>query len=307
VAGVAVAPLAIASSGLEHHVHADSAASLRIFHVPVQFLTGIQWQPWDITTDTAVRLVAAVALCCLGIGLVATRASRRERRAAAVIGGFAAVVSVVPSAVGLVLPRFDYISPAYVIAALLPLLIVVAIGLTTRRAGTAGAVAAAALAGVMLSMTISIAARSELQRPDWRGLTRAIGPPHGPRAVVADGSLPVSFYLPHVVQGTVLSNPWLHDRLLRYLPQWSKPAAVDEIALVGRGPRPPLEELSLGATGVVFHEVSTKHVGDAAVTVYSGSRGVEVGPTGLVPVAAEAFGHGPVRGQPEFAFLQARR
>src|SRR3712207_9423976 len=64
---------------------------------------------------------------------------------------------------------------------------------------SAGLVTGAFLAAVFLSLTITIAGRSEAQRPDWRTAAEAIGPAAQPRAVITAfnvQSRPLLLYAP---------------------------------------------------------------------------------------------------------------
>jgi hypothetical protein len=106
-----------------------------------------------------------------------------------------------PLALAVVKPSSDYVLPRYLIAALVPCLIIVAAGLAAGPARRLGLVAGVALPGIFLSMTISIAARDELQRPDWRTLARAIGAAPAGRVVITNMNVqarPLMMYMPQL-------------------------------------------------------------------------------------------------------------
>jgi hypothetical protein len=161
-------------------VHASAPLDKRAGLLPVQFLSGL-YDNWDAASDTAIRFVAAVALAALGLLLALV--AREARRAVAPFLIVAATSILLPVTLAVVRPSSDYVLPRYLIAAVVPLLIVVAAGLARSRPGI---VAGAALTGVFLSMTLSIDLRAELQRPDWRTVGHAIGSARTERAVITN-------------------------------------------------------------------------------------------------------------------------
>ena len=91
----------------------------------------------------------------------------------------------------------DFVNPRNLIGALVPLLIVLAIGFGCRGAGRAGLAAGAAtcalFAGVLLAVDIS----AQMQRPDWRGAAEALASPAEARVFVVprNGDDPLAYYL----------------------------------------------------------------------------------------------------------------
>jgi hypothetical protein len=195
VAGFAVVPLAliplVATQGQlqDYSFVKGEALATRVFaQVPKQWLVG-----YDAPAETAV-VIASAAAALAGI-LLATRLRGRERRA--VLLGGAAGLAALAVALVLALLGADYYLSRYVLAAWLPLALVVAAGLSARRAGL---VIAGLLCAVWLFVVVSVNTRPELQRDDWRGIARAMGvpDPHG-RAVVitpVNGNIPLRLYLP---------------------------------------------------------------------------------------------------------------
>lgn len=173
-------------------VHASAPLGRRVSMLPVQFLTGL-YLNWDAATDTAIRFFAAALLCVVGLAAVGAARDRTKTLPFLVAAG---AMILLPLTLAVVKPGSDYFLPRYVIAALVPLLIVVAAGFSSRRAGLIGA---AALVAILLSMTISIATRPELQRPDWRTAAKAIGPASVQRAVITNVNVqarPLTYYAP---------------------------------------------------------------------------------------------------------------
>jgi 4-amino-4-deoxy-L-arabinose transferase-like glycosyltransferase len=177
-------------------VHASAPLGTRVRLLPVQFLTGL-YLNWDSAMDTAVRFVIAAAV--VGAGLVLVAVARDTRRAAAPFALVGATMIALPIALAVVRPSSDYVLPRYLIAAVAPLLIVVAAGLAAGRFRRLGIAAGAGLVAIFLSMTISIATRDELQRPDWRAVAGALGKARSDRVVVTDLNVqarPLTLYAP---------------------------------------------------------------------------------------------------------------
>jgi mannosyltransferase len=203
-----------------------SPLSYRLELLPIQFLTGLH--TLDLPFDAAVRFWVSAALC-VG-GLIVAFAFRRERAAAWPFLLIAAAAILLPVAVAIVKPSSDYFVPRYVIAAVVPLVILVAAGLSARRA-TVGAVVGVALAGIFVSMTLSIAKRPEFQRPDWRSLGRVIGVAPGRRAVITRSwvlSQPLMMYVPRL--SLVYTKP---DRFFATRERAQRPLTITEIVFVG--------------------------------------------------------------------------
>jgi mannosyltransferase len=196
VAGFAVVPIAliplVATQGrLQDYAFVKGEAlAARVFaQVPKQWLVG-----YDAPAETAVVIASALAALA-GVWLAVSAARGRERRAATVGGA----VGLAALAIALVMALLgaDYYLSRYLLAGWLPLALVVAVGLSVRRAGLAIAVALCAL---WIFVVISVNTRPELQRDDWRGIARAMGvpDPHGRAIVITpiNGKLPLRLYVP---------------------------------------------------------------------------------------------------------------
>jgi mannosyltransferase len=192
--GAALVPLAI------HQSHNRGARFIgnvdlgeRLVQVPKQFLVG-----YDLPAEVPLT-VAAALLAVLALVLLATRADPRARRAAASAAWLIAAIVALPLLVAVA--GADYFISRNVIAAWIPLAIVLAAGLAAPRVRRLGPVVAAALSGVFLAATIAVDANPEFQRDDWRGAARALGPATVPRALVVtplNGLVPLSLYTPHL-------------------------------------------------------------------------------------------------------------
>jgi hypothetical protein len=80
-----------------------------------------------------------------------------------------------------------------------PLAVVAAAGWGASRAGLVGLLAAAGFCAASLAVVIAVDREARLQRPDWRGAAKAIGPAAEERALVVPfiGDDPLALYLPN--------------------------------------------------------------------------------------------------------------
>ena len=180
--------------------------SARIQQVPVAFALG------TLSNGPAVQygLLGAAALAAALIVLLVIGADSRQLRGAGVAAAMAAVVLLVPLAFALLGEDF-YLDRA-LIPAWIPLAVLVGAACTARNSGppTPSSLAGGALALVLLGgfvfAQIKIDGSPQYQRPNWRGVARALGPVRVDgdqvRAIVAyDGGLatdPLAIYLPGV-------------------------------------------------------------------------------------------------------------
>jgi hypothetical protein len=163
-----------------------------VAQVPKQWLVG-----YDAPAEPLVVVIAAV-LVGVAIVLAFTRAGERER-GAAVLGASIGLAALALALV-LALAGGDYYLSRYVLAAWLPLMLVAAVGMGARQSGLLGTGLAAAACALSVYVVLSVDARPELQRDDWRGIARTLGPPTArARAIVVtpiNGSIPLGLYLP---------------------------------------------------------------------------------------------------------------
>jgi hypothetical protein len=139
--------------------------------------------------------LAAALLVAAGFALLATRASREERRGAGVALAVAGAALAVPLAIAMV--RNGYFFDRDVIVAVVPFLVALGAGFGAARAGAAGVAGAAALCAIGLAVSVTVASDSELHRPPWRDASRDVGPPSPSKVVL-------------------FSPPWAHRALRVY-------------------------------------------------------------------------------------------
>ncbi|HEY5431485.1 MAG TPA: glycosyltransferase family 39 protein [Solirubrobacteraceae bacterium] len=173
-------------------------------------------------------LLGAAALAAIVIVLLIVGADGRELRGAGVAAALAGAVLFIPLALALV-GHDDYIARG-LMPAWPPLAIVIGAACTGRRAGRPAQLCGATLVVVLVATFawagIKIESDASFQRPNWRGVARALGTSPGTRAVAAfDGEFataPLSFYLPGI--------PWLGPG---HAPDADQaPATISELDLV---------------------------------------------------------------------------
>ncbi len=232
VAGLALAPLALGQRANDGAAFiGDSALATRLAQVPKQFLVGYDapLEPLLIALTALAVLIGAAGLTGLLRGRDAV--SSRARNEIAALTGVTAAALALP--VLAAVAGEDHLITRNVIAALPLACALVGAGLAAAAArAPRAAVAAVAIACLAGAATAGGVARSpELQRDDWRGAVRSLGPIEGPRLIVAtpqSALTPLRYYLP---------------RLRRATPPQFTTAEIDYVALPvrlpGERPQPP--------------------------------------------------------------------
>ena len=137
------------------------------------------------------KALLAACLVVVALWLVYARVVERERsaaRVAAVIGLTGVAIPVVLAVAGA-----DYLNTRNVLAAWLPLMLVLAIGIGARHSGRIGVASTAGLCAIGLFVSIAVWANPAYQRENDRGVAHALGPVTVPRALVIT---PVSARVP---------------------------------------------------------------------------------------------------------------
>jgi 4-amino-4-deoxy-L-arabinose transferase-like glycosyltransferase len=155
--------------------------------------------------DHLAAVIVAI-ICGIAVVLLLWRGERSDRRAAGLMAGLGATAVALP----LLLVPFglDVVLSRYLIAALVPLAVAVAIGLTVRRAGWVGSAGIAVLCAASLFVVVADARDPMLQRPDWSAVAHAFDTGSSPNRLLlmnVHGLLgsPLQYYEPHArVLGT---------------------------------------------------------------------------------------------------------
>ena len=196
LAGVALAPLALHQRDLGHTSFiADLSLKTRLVDLPKKLVTGELGTPTPLIGPLAGLIAFAALVCAL---------RQREARVLVTLAAAATFVPVIATLAGA-----DYLLPRNLIAVYVPIVIVVAAGLR-GRAGIAGAVVICAVA---LIVNLEVTSDAKLQRDDWRGAAKALGPATGqPRAIAVSpdyAKKPLRLYagpLPPFPPGTLVTD-----------------------------------------------------------------------------------------------------
>jgi mannosyltransferase len=216
----------------------------RVWESAATFFTG---ETGDIIGGPERPALAFVplALALVAFGLLALRGDRAEKRAATVPLAVGAITLGVPLLLAIGSAGKDFVLARNLLPALVPLLLVVAIGLTARRSRRLGTLVAAGLLAYSLAFCVWVSFEPELQRPDWREVADRLGEPEAPRATVlwVLGEAPLRYYLSTGAIQLKASEGY----------NW----LVREIDFVSDGPAPPPPRRFLGPG---FREVGHEDV-----------------------------------------------
>ena len=182
--GALLLPLAIHQMS---YGHAEWIGNLslghRLWETAATFLTG---ETADIIGQPERPQFAFVplALCLGAFALLGWRGGRAERRAAALPLAVGVAAVAVPVGLAVFPGGKDFVLARNMMAALVPLLLVVAIALTLPSARRLGNAIAAALLAYSLGFCIWASFSPDLQRPDWGAVASRLGEADAPRATV---------------------------------------------------------------------------------------------------------------------------
>ena len=199
--GLALLPLALHQAGIPNNDWISSEPLLdRLWDVPRKFMlgeTGAYINVYGRAAQSSYlnRAVVPGLIALIGVAMLFRLADRKERRAAGLavaIGG-----SAVLAALALALAGPDYLLARNLLPAYIPLAVVVACGLGTRRAGGWGIALAGALCTLLAAISIYSDARPALRNDDWRGVASSLGPAKQSRLIVTPflGDDPLVYYL----------------------------------------------------------------------------------------------------------------
>jgi uncharacterized membrane protein len=174
----------------------DVPLAIRIEQVPIGFALGTLYQSPIVNYG----LVGAAGLAAIVIALLVAGASPTALRGAGIAAVLAAAMLAIPLLLALV-GHDNYVLRA-LIPAWIPVAVVISAACTAEHARAAGAVLGAVLLAASVYAGIRIDGNPHYQRPNWRAVAAALGASRGPRAIVTyDGTFaagPLSLYLPGV-------------------------------------------------------------------------------------------------------------
>jgi len=195
--GAALLPLALTqnSTGRDSWI-GHSPLGLRLAQILPQLVIGT-----DAPARTALK-IAGLTLAAVGLALLVAARHGPERRAALLGGGLALagfILALVFLAVG-----SDTLITRNIIDLWLPGAVALAGGLALARPPAVGVAVAGALCAIGVTAAVGVATTYDFQRPDWRRVAIALGPPPGPgseRLILIQHYrtlLPLSLYTPHL-------------------------------------------------------------------------------------------------------------
>jgi 4-amino-4-deoxy-L-arabinose transferase-like glycosyltransferase len=246
--GAALLPLLLAQINPAHIGWVDhTSLGSRIWATAVSFAIG---ETGHVIAEPPRNGYAILPLALVGAGalLLVLRGNPRERRRAALCALVG--LGVVALATAAALAGHDYVVERNLLPALLPLAAVAALGYAAPRAGLIGLLALVGLCVYWLAFDIHVTQTPNLQRPDFREVTRDLGPASTRRAIVSWklAADPVGWYLP--------------DASVR---MYSGVERVGEIDVVGK-PRTAREPVTLPPA---FHLVQRIHADRLTVSRYA--------------------------------------
>jgi mannosyltransferase len=203
--GIALLPLISAQGGHGTQWIGRWPLSERLQAIPQYYLTGNSGAPLGHGVELLLALpilgVIAVGLWRLTEPPAAAEEWRREaasRAAAAALLAIAAAGVLLP----IVLAVFgaDYLAPRNLVAAMIPLSVLIGVLGSWPRAGRLGIALLALTAAGFLAITVDVNLSPRLQRGNWRDVARAVSVGRGARAIttVELGAAPLEYYLPGV-------------------------------------------------------------------------------------------------------------
>lgn len=247
---LALAPIALhQAAGSNNNWIATFAMVPRLRETAISFFVG--------EAGLLKHALVPMALYAAAVGLLLWRGGERERRAAAValaIGGGTVALALAAAAIGQ-----DYVLERNLLPALIPLFLVAAVGIAAPRSGRLGIAVGVALVAYLAAFCVYSDFRPALQREDWRGAARAIGPPRGrPRAIVVweQGDEPLAFYIDRGER----QAKWKRWRL--------GPVPVAEVDVVSGRPPPPSSQVLPRS----FHRVERVSFGRMTLVRYRSAR-----------------------------------
>ena len=178
--------------------YTDRSLASRVAEVGVDYVAGEEPDPLSASTRVdAVQVGAGLAGLVLFAGAVVllSRGPPHEREAGLWMGAILVAAVGVPALAALV--GLDFLKPRNVMAGVVPVLMIAALGFSSERAARAGLIGAIGMSALFAASLIATNVSAEMQREDWRSAAGAAGAPAGTRliAVPQNGDDPLLYYL----------------------------------------------------------------------------------------------------------------
>lgn len=194
IVGLALLPLIVAQGGHGTQWIGRWALSSRLEAIPQYYLTGYSGAPLGHGIELLVALPILAGLAAALTLAPPTRGRSGALRPALAPLLFAACGVLIPLA--LAVAGADYLAPRNLIAAMIPLSAAIAVVLASPLAGRLGLGLAAVTAAAFLAVSIDVNLSPRLQRGNWRGLARALGPGSARTLTTVElGAAPLEYYM----------------------------------------------------------------------------------------------------------------
>ncbi len=194
LAAVALLPLLyyqrVSGGGADLGFIGDNPLADRLKDAGAEFVYGADRPPINFLPVIEVVALAALALLCW-------RGDRAARRAAAIPLGVAALLVVEPWVLDVAGLR--YIDQRNLLVALTPLIVGIAIALAAPGIRVAAVALLAVAVGTSLTVLVLVQTDPTIQREDWRGAARVLGPASRDRIIVVAPDLANPRPLPPLV------------------------------------------------------------------------------------------------------------
>jgi mannosyltransferase len=173
----------------------------RLEAIPQDFLTGYSGLPLGRGIEL---LVALPILAALALGLYRMQAVReRPDPDQSDVRVHGVLITLVIAACGVIIPIVlvgfgaDYLAPRNLVAAMIPVTVVIAVVSVWPGTGRAGIALAALIAVAFLAISLDVDASPRLQRGNWRDVAKALRGAPRERAIttVELGSTPLEYFL----------------------------------------------------------------------------------------------------------------
>ena len=191
---VAMLPFALVDTGHGVGWIAHIHRRIRLSQAIAEWGVSIMYRRATVTMG----LVAGAVLVALVVGLLAFGGDRVTRRGAAVAAAIGGAVWVLPLVLGFLHRQDDFFLSRNMIGAVVPFAVVLGAACVVPRARILGAALALGLLVMFCASAIQVQTHPYLERPNWRAVARALGPPTTTRAILAANGFtadPLKIYL----------------------------------------------------------------------------------------------------------------
>jgi mannosyltransferase len=199
IVGLALLPLILAQGGHGTQWIGRWALTSRLQAIPQYYLTDY----YGASLGHGIELLVALPIIAgVGFGLWRVLQPREER---------AVLLTLLIAAGGILIPILlvafgaDYLAPRNLVAAMIPVTVLIALIVASRRSARVGIAFAALIALAFLAISVDVELSPRLQRGNWRDLAGALADPRSLRAdpgraitTVELGSAPLEYYLPEL-------------------------------------------------------------------------------------------------------------